>query len=125
GIPLSYIMIVPLVFILFLLVTGISLCVVTFAIYYHDAIQSISLATMVLFYISPVFYNIDLVPESIRMFYLFNPMALLLNLWHDTLYWGKVPDIKFLLIAFGLSLTFALAGYTVFNRRKREFAEIV
>ncbi len=98
---------------------------VTFAVYYHDAIQAISLATMALFYLSPVFYNIDLVPKSIRMSYLFNPMALLLNLYHDILYRGKVPDIRYLLISFGLSLAFVLVGYTVFNRKKREFAEIV
>ena len=74
-------------------VNGISLCVVTFAKDYDDAIQAISLETMALFYVSPVFYNIDLVPKSIRMFYLFNPMALLLNLYHDSLYRGNLPRI--------------------------------
>jgi ABC-2 type transport system permease protein len=126
GIPMSYIMVLPLIIILFLLVVGISLFIVTFAVYYHDdAVQTISLATMALFYVSPVFYTVDLVPESIRTLYLCNPMALLLDLFHDALYRGEMPDLKFFMITCGIALAFALTGYTAFNRKKREFAEIV
>jgi lipopolysaccharide transport system permease protein len=125
GLPVSYIMVLPLVVILFLLVTGISLCVVTVAVYYNDAVQAISLATLALFYISPVFYNIDMVPGSMRTVYRLNPMALLLDLFHDVLYWGNMPDPKDFLVASAVALAFALAGYAVFCRRKREFAEIV
>ena len=125
GVPLSYIMVVPLFVILFLLVLGISLFVVTFAVYYHDAVQAISLATLALFYVSPVFYSIEFVPENIQAFYLLNPMALLLNLYHDALYWGKMPDLDFSLITSGIAIAFALVGYAVFNCKKREFAEIV
>ena len=122
---MSYIMVLPLVAILFLLVIGISLSVVTVAVYYNDTVQAISLATLALFYISPVFYSVDLVPESIRTVYLLNPMALLLNLYQDALYWGRISDIKFFLIITGIAIVFSLVGYTVFNLKKREFAEIV
>jgi ABC-type polysaccharide/polyol phosphate export permease len=125
GVPLSYIIVIPLIIVLFFLVLGISFFVVTFAIYYNDAVPAVSLATMALFYVSPVFYNINLVPEEIRIIYFVNPMALLLLLFHDVLYWGIVPDFVSILIASMISLAFVLAGYTVFNRKKREFAEVI
>jgi ABC-type polysaccharide/polyol phosphate export permease/GT2 family glycosyltransferase len=125
GLPISFIMVFPLILNLFLLVIGISFCIVTVAVYYYDAIQAVSLATLALFYISPVFYSIDLVPESFRIAYLLNPMALLLGVYHDVLYWGKMPNPTYLVLTSISSLAFALIGYTVFNRKKREFAEII
>jgi ABC-type polysaccharide/polyol phosphate export permease len=81
--------------------------------------------TLVFFYVSPVFYSVDLVPENIRTVYLLNPLASLIKLFHDALYWGKMPDLTVLLLLAGVALLVGLVGYAVFNRRKREFAEIV
>jgi ABC-type polysaccharide/polyol phosphate export permease len=125
GIPLSCVMILPLVPILFLLAIGISFPLVTLAVYYDDAVQIIPLGTMVLFYLSPVFYDISLIPEKFRPFYLLNPMASLLNLYHDALYRGEMPDLPMLLIIGGFALALGFLGYVIFNHKKREFAEIV
>jgi ABC-type polysaccharide/polyol phosphate export permease len=96
GVPVSFAVVLPLVPILFLLAIGFALPLVTLAVYYNDAIQAIPLATMVLFYASPIFYNIDLVPESFRSIYLLNPMASLINAYHVALYEGKMPDLTVL-----------------------------
>jgi ABC-type polysaccharide/polyol phosphate export permease len=125
GIPLSFMMILPLIPVLFLLVIGISLPLVTLAVYYNDVVQAVPLATMMLFYASPVFYNVDLVPQSIRTIYLLNPLALLLNQYHVALYGGQMPALGGLLGLAGVAFGLGLLGYTLFNRRKRQFAEIV
>jgi ABC-type polysaccharide/polyol phosphate export permease len=125
GLPLSFLMVVPLVPILFLLAIGLSLPLVALAAYFDDTVQIIPLVTLVLFYISPVFYNVELVPERVRDIYLLNPLASLLELYHAALYLGEMPNLYALLGLGGVASAFALLGYAVFNWKKREFAEIV
>lgn len=125
GVPFSFLMVLPLIPILFLFAIGLLFPLVTLAIYFHDVIQVTPLAIMLFFYISPVFYNIDLVPESIQAFYFFNPMALMLDLFHTVLYLGEMPNLRNLLLMLIEAITFVSLGYLVFNRKKREFAEII
>jgi len=125
GFPLSFLMILPITLILLLFSIGISFPLVTLAVYYEDTVQAIPLATIALFYASPVFYTVDLVPESVRVIYLLNPVALILSLWHTALYQGEMPDLLVLLVSAGIAIVFAWLGYALFNRKKREFAEIV
>jgi ABC-type polysaccharide/polyol phosphate export permease/GT2 family glycosyltransferase len=125
GVPLSFIMVIPLISILFLLVIGISLPFVTMGVYYYDTVQAIPLATLALFYASPVFYNIGLVPESIRSVYLLNPMASMLDMYHTALYQGVFPDLTVFFVMSGVACGLVLLSYMFFNRKKREFAEIV
>jgi ABC-type polysaccharide/polyol phosphate export permease len=78
-----------------------------------------------LFYASPVFYNVALVPENIRTVYLLNPIASLLTLFHSVLYRGEMPDMNTFLSLAAVALFLGLLSYKLFNRKKREFAEIV
>jgi ABC-type polysaccharide/polyol phosphate export permease/GT2 family glycosyltransferase len=125
GIPYSFIMLIPLLPLLFLFTIGVTFPLATLAIYFNDVLQIIPRFTLALFYISPVFYSIDFVPEKLRDIYLLNPLAVLLNLIHSSLYKGEIPDwglfLRFLLIA----VSFGVVGYIIFNRKKHEFAEIV
>jgi ABC-type polysaccharide/polyol phosphate export permease/GT2 family glycosyltransferase len=125
GIPGSFAIFVPLLPILFLLTIGVTFPLVALAIYFRDILQIIPRFTLALFYISPVFYNVELVPENFRRIYLMNPMALLLKLVHSSLYWGEVPDLKLFLRLSIIAVSIGVAGYLVFNWKKREFAEIV
>jgi len=125
SIPGSFVMVLPLLPILFLFTIGITFPLVTLAIYFNDTVQIIPLLTFVLFYISPVFYNIGLIPENLQKLYLLNPMAIILNLAHSTLYWGKIPDFKIFLLMSLLALIIGITGYFIFNRKKRIFPEIV
>ena len=125
GIPGSFIMAPLLVAILFIFSVGIAFPLVTLAVYFNDTIQVIPLATTILFYLSPVFYNLDLVPEAFRPIYILNPMANMLNMFHDALYLGKMPHFSTFLVMTGVAVLCGLFGYMLFNRKKREFAEIV
>jgi ABC-2 type transport system permease protein len=124
-VPFSTLTVLPLLLTLFLLTIGFVFPLSALSIYFSDAFQIIPIFTMVLFYLSPVFYNLDLVPSQARSLYLINPMALLLNHFHTALYEGKVPDILAMLSLLAVASGICFCGYAVFNRKKREFAEIV
>jgi ABC-type polysaccharide/polyol phosphate export permease/GT2 family glycosyltransferase len=125
GIPVSFIMLLPILPILLLFTIGITFPLAALAIYYNDIIQILPRLTLALFYISPVFYSVDFVPEKYRNIYLLNPVAVFLNLIHSSLYEGKFPDLKLFLILLLVTVIIGIAGYTIFNRKKNEFSEIV
>jgi ABC-type polysaccharide/polyol phosphate export permease len=124
-VPLSFLMALPILPILFLLAVGVSFPLVNLAVYYHDAIQAIPLVTLLLFYVSPVFYSVEFVPEGVRTIYMLNPVAALLTLCQDVFYSGKMPSLMVLFFLGGLAFFTYFLGYSVFNRNKRQFAEIV
>jgi ABC-type polysaccharide/polyol phosphate export permease/GT2 family glycosyltransferase len=125
AIPFSFIMLLPLLPMLFLFTIGITFPLVTLAIYFNDVLQIIPRLTLALFYISPVFYSVDFVPEKFRDIYLLNPIAVLLNMIHLSLYQGEIPDMKLFLRLLIITVSVGVVGYIIFNRKKHEFAEII
>jgi ABC-type polysaccharide/polyol phosphate export permease/GT2 family glycosyltransferase len=125
GIPFSYVMLLPLLPMIFVFTIGVTFPLVTLSIYFNDVLQIIPRLTLALFYISPVFYSVDFVPERFRDIYLLNPIAVLLNLIHSSLYRGEFPDVSLFLRMTIIAVVMGVAGYIIFNRKKHEFAEIV
>ena len=95
------------------------------AVFFKDVEHALPIALTSLFYISPVFYPISLVPDLIRPFYVLNPIAQLLDLFHRSVYYGQFPELSSLLLAaVSVSLIFCL-GYFSFAYYKKWFAEIL
>jgi ABC-type polysaccharide/polyol phosphate export permease len=78
-----------------------------------------------LFYLSPVFYPAQMVPEAARPFYFLNPLAGLLTLYHEILYAGRMPSLTLLFGMMTTSLLVYLIGYAIFSRYADVFPEIV
>jgi len=125
GIPLSFLLIPWLVLLLLLLTLGLAMPLAALSVFYYDIRNMLPPLLAALFYISPVFYSVDLVPEILQPLYYINPIAYLLNIFHTVLYDGAWPS--FLVLAAGtaiMTVTF-LVGYALFNRYKHLFAEVV
>jgi ABC-type polysaccharide/polyol phosphate export permease len=123
--PPSLVLLPLLVVIQVLLVTGLTLPIAALSAFYFDVQHALPIALTTLFYLSPVFYPVSLVPEAIRPFYMLNPIAGLLQLYHDVVYAGEFPE-PFLLAAVALaSLVLFALGYAIFRRYAGVYAEVV
>ena len=60
-----------------------------------------------------------------RDLYFLNPMAGLLTLYHDVLYWGRMPSPELLGGMLLAAAAIYLAGYALFRRYAAIFPEIV
>jgi lipopolysaccharide transport system permease protein len=125
GVPSSFLLLPWLVIIQVLLAIGLAMPIATLAVFYSDVQHAIPILLLMLFYLSPVFYPASLVPEHLRMFYLMNPIAGLLTLYHETLYEGRWPTLLLVAYVSLAALALCIVGYMIFNRYKRLFAEIV
>jgi ABC-type polysaccharide/polyol phosphate export permease len=115
----------PLLVVLQVLVTlGLVLPISALALFYTDLQHAMPVVTTMLFYVSPVFYPAELVPEAARTVYFLNPFAGLLTLFHVVLYEGRVPPPSLVAIVASVAVLLASLGYGVFSRYKPYLAEI-
>ena len=115
--------IIPVMLIQYMLCIGVTLLTSAITVYFRDLQQILSVVTLALMYASPVIYSVDMVPESIRAQYMFNPMSALIVSYRDILYYKRFPDGRYLLQAGITSLIVLLAGYFAFNNMERRFVE--
>lgn len=125
GIPVSFLLIPWLLLLLLLLTLGLAMPVAALSVFYYDVRHMLPALLAALFYISPVFYSVDMVPETLLPIYYINPIAHLLNIFHTVLYDGVMPSVLSLVTATALMAATFVVGYALFNRSKHLFAEVV
>lgn len=125
GVPASYLLVPYLVLLQLALALGLQLPIATLAVFYKDVEHALPIALTALFYLTPVFYPVTMVPEWLRPLFLANPVAQLITLYHQVLYEGRFPDVELLATASIFAAVLLGAGFAVFNRYKGVFAEIV
>lgn len=114
-------------------VLGISFILSTLQVFYRDTLMIMDVVMLAWFFLTPVVYSIDLLPNSYQLFgialdvrrwmYILNPMASLIAAYRDLLYWGYRTNLDFFLRTAATSLVILLVGYWFFLRYSRRFGE--
>ena len=120
---------------LFVFVLGVSLPLSSYTVIYRDLDHMIGLVMTALFYMTPVFWSLTLVPYKPWMLaFALNPAMAIVDLFRGPLYWGTWP-VNRAIPEYGTLAAWALAtvmsfgslviGYALFNRSKLILAEVV
>lgn len=116
----------PLVMIVeYILCLGIALIVSGLTVYFRDLQYILGIVTMALQYLTPVMYGADMVPQQYKVLFYLNPMTPIISIYRDILYWKVIPDIGTLLYSTVLGVICVVAGYFIFNKLQKGFAENV
>lgn len=114
---------------------GLGLFLSTLHVFYRDTGMIMDVLILAWFFLTPIFYSVDLLPESTvvmgltldvqRIFYIVNPMASIINLYRDLLYWGYRTEIDFFMRSAATAVAVLIFGYWFFNRYSGRFGEEV
>lgn len=107
-----------------ILILGSSLLVGTINVFFRDLEHLTEVALTLLFYVTPIIYPLDLVPESYKPFLLINPMTALIEGWHDVLVDNELPGLD-IWPAFLTSLVVLGLGVFIYNKLQRHFADVL
>jgi lipopolysaccharide transport system permease protein len=120
----SAILTLPFVILLqFLLILGLGYLVATVHVTFRDTQHLLGVFLMLLFYLTPVFYDASMVPARYQTFYRLNPMLHLIAAYRAILIQGNLPDLR-VLLALGVLVGVLLwLGHTVFTRASYRFVE--
>ncbi|MBM3320334.1 MAG: ABC transporter permease [Candidatus Eisenbacteria bacterium] len=125
GAPIGFAFLPLLMLLLAITTAGFMFPIATASVLFTDVQHTLPILTTSLFYLTPIFYPADMVPESFRGLYFANPFARLITLFHQALYEGRVPDGGLLLGTAAIALGLFAAGYAIFNRYKDVCNELV
>jgi ABC-2 type transport system permease protein len=124
GVSFKTLFYLPLVMIVeYVLALGFSLIVSAGTVYFKDLEHIVTVILMAWIYLTPIMYPMDMIPESIRKIFKFNPMTSIVESYHNILYWKTIPDINDLLYSLIFAIVILIIGELIFKRLNNNFAE--
>lgn len=107
----------------FVLTLGIAYLVAGLNVTFRDTQHLVPLLLLLLFFLSPVFYDAGSVPSQYRTLYDLNPFVILLDAYRAPLLGGTIPNFLQLAELGLVAALVGLLGHTLFVRASRRFAE--
>ncbi len=90
-------------------------------VFFRDVSHIVQIVLSGWFYLSPVLYSIDFLPQKYRLLLRFNPMLYILNGFRMAIYYGHLPTLQNMAASLSLGAITLLLGYSVFRRFERTF----
>lgn len=125
GIGFSLLFLPIVIIIQYIFTLGIVFVLSAIEIYVKDIEHIVNFIISMLFYVTPILYTPDYVPENMKFILKLNPMSYIIEAYHDIFYYKQVPNISSLGIILGISLIIFFIGYKIFRRLQKGFAEEV
>ena len=118
---LRHLFLLPLAMILhFAFVLGVSLSFSVINVYFRDLSQLLNVGLMFLFWLTPIFYSLDMIPEAYHMVVFINPAVCYAVIYRALLYHGSSAGIFIWLLSFGFALVSIISGYFLFIKKETE-----
>ena len=124
AVPASLALFPVIIAVQLILAIGLMFPLAVFSVLYYDLQHALPIVITSLFYISPVFYPVAMIPDTARAVYYLNPIVGVLELFHAVLYEGSWPSMTLLASVTAAALAICAAGHAVFRRYKEICVEI-
>ncbi len=120
------IVLLPVVILPFLLlIMGASWLLASIGVFVRDIGQLVGMAMTALMFMSPIFYPVSALPESLRGWLFLNPLTFIIEQARDVIIWGKLPDWSGLAIYTVCALVVAWSGLLWFQKTRKGFADVL
>ena len=125
GVPLTALLL-PVLLVPFALFTlGVAYFVASFGVYIRDTQYLIGVILQILFFATPIFYSLEVVPERFRVLLQLNPLVVFIEQSRALLFAGALPSLRAFALASLISLVVFQLGYVFFMKTKKGFADVL
>ena len=111
--------------ILIILAQGLGWGVASLNVFFRDTTQIVNVIMVFWFWFTPVFYPIEMVPDSFRPLIAVNPMAVMVSGYRNAFLQLRQPDLEHLLFLVGWALVVYVVGALFFRQSKSAFEEVL
>jgi ABC-type polysaccharide/polyol phosphate export permease len=99
--------------------------VAAFQVYLRDTTQVVSVVLTFWFWLTPIFIDVQQIPERFRVLIALNPLSFLVRAYRDRMLTHQMPDWQELgLLAIWAGVSFVVGGL-VFKQLKKGFADVL
>lgn len=111
----KYLFLIPLImFLHFIFTLGIAMLFSIVNVYFRDLSQLLNVGVMFLFWATPIFYPLEMLPQNSRWIIIINPATCYVVIYRALLYHASGDGIYMWLLAIGFALISIIGGYTLF-----------
>lgn len=121
GIIISTIFLIPIS----LFSLGFAYIVASVGVYIRDLTYTIGVFLNILFYVTPIFYPISLVPEFMHPIMNLNPLTFLIEGFRNAVFASELPNFIHFLTFTLIGYLFMLLSFYLFHKLKRGFADVI
>jgi lipopolysaccharide transport system permease protein len=119
-------LLLPLVLLpLLMLALGVGWLLASLGVYIRDIGNVTGLLVQVLFFLTPIFYTAESVPEPFRGVLLLNPLSPVIEHVRRVTLWGELPDWGALSLGCLGGAAMMLLGYAWFRQTSKGFADVL
>jgi ABC-type polysaccharide/polyol phosphate export permease len=113
---------IPLLLLLeIIFVCGLALLFSGLNVFIRDTRYVVESATVVLFWLVPIFYDFAIIPQHFKEIYQYNPIAALVLAMRTVILEAKAPPDVLMVKLFGVSMVTLIFGWFLFRRMERRF----
>jgi ABC-type polysaccharide/polyol phosphate export permease len=105
--------------------TGLALVLATAAAFFRDVKHLVEIALAVLFWTTPIVYEVEMIPEALRLPILLSPMSPFVVAYHDIFYYRQWPGGLTWAVAVAYAAGALVLGLWFTVRHEERFAELV
>lgn len=116
GIPWTALLVPIPALAMLALVTGLGLLVASAAVYFYDILDITRVAVQLVYYLTPVFWPISIIPDRFLPFVKANPLFSYVDMFRDVIYRGNLPQLWELAVVVGSALGILALGVWVFSK---------
>lgn len=121
GITIIYL--IPVFLLEFLLILGISLPLSVLNAKFKDVEFIWGVVLQAGFFLTPIFYQFDMLPETVRNVLQLSPMVQIVTMAHHVTLYGELPTINSVLYAIFSVLVIVGIGYLIFRKLQGRIVE--
>lgn len=120
GAPITwYMLFLPIpIFDVILFTTGLSLILSVYGTFLRDLTHLYGIITMVWMYLTPMFYPIEIIPQSIRFLWNLNPIYLFIDMSRDFIYNQTFPAEQTIIVSFLYGALTLITGIYIFKKNQ-------
>ncbi|MCB8926166.1 MAG: ABC transporter permease [Ardenticatenaceae bacterium] len=107
----------------FVFTLSLAYFVATFHVMFRDTQHLVNIFLLLLFYLTPIFYDASQFSSQIQWLFHLNPLLILLDAYRAILIYGQPPDFLALGLLLVLSVALLAVGYRLFLQTSYRFVE--
>ncbi len=125
GVSAAWVALVPVVLLQTAFTAGLGLLLATAYVFVRDARHLLDVALQVWFWLTPIVYASSMAPAGLRPWLRLNPMLHFVTAYQDVVTQGTMPSLPTFALLTTLAAASLAAGWLIFGRAQKRFAEYV
>jgi len=124
--PSLTILLLPLILLLeFFLILGLSFPLSVLNVRYNDVQFIWRVVLQAGFFLTPIFYKLEILPETLQNILKYSPMVQILEMARSVTIYNSLPTIESVQIALGTTAIVFFVGYAIFYKLKKKVIEVL